>query len=101
MITVTERAKMTLARLKAAAHVEDVNAVLRLSVLARYGELGLQVDQVQPDDQVVEHAGTPVLLLDEDIANALSDAIIDTQPTAHGDELVLRGNGGEPTRLPA
>jgi len=95
MVTVTERARVTLARLKDAAHVNDVNAGLRLSLVAGYGELGLQVDQVQPGDQVVEHAGTAVLLVDERIADALADAMIDTQPTAQGDALVLRPRGEE------
>jgi Fe-S cluster assembly iron-binding protein IscA len=88
MVTVTERAKETLAKLKDAAQVEDVNAGLRLSLVA--GEFGLQFDQLQPGDQVVEHAGTPVLIVDEVVADALADTLIDTQATAQGDELVLR-----------
>lgn len=90
MLTVTERAKETLARLKAStASREDTDAGLRLLLAAGDMQFGLQVDHWKPGDQVIEHAGAKVLLVDDALADALSDATIDAESMGQGDDLVI------------
>jgi Fe-S cluster assembly iron-binding protein IscA len=80
MLTVTERAKETLARLKATAeNGNGADAGLRLLFGTGPTEFGLQLDREKPGDQVVEHAGAKVLLVDEALADALADATIDVE----------------------
>lgn len=83
MLTVTERAKETLARLKATAeNGSGADAGLRLLFGTGPTEFGLQPDREKPGDQVVEHAGAKVLLVDEALADALADATIDVEAGA-------------------
>jgi hypothetical protein len=106
MLTVTERAKVTLARLKRQCEIEDDDMALRLSRAASpepgQGQFGLRADREILGDQVVEYGGSKVLLVEEELADALSDATIDAEP---GDDLVISrpgpvetgtGQGGEP-----
>ncbi len=90
MLTVTERAKETLARLKATTtSSEDTEAGLRLSLAAGDMQFGLRMDRPKPGDQVIEHAGAKVLLVDDALADALSDATIDAESMGQGDDLVI------------
>jgi len=90
MLNVTERAKQTLARLKATAESsDDTEAGLRLLFGAGTTEFGLQIDREKPGDQVVEHAGAKLLLVDEALADALSDATIDADSSDGADDLVI------------
>jgi Fe-S cluster assembly iron-binding protein IscA len=80
MLTVTERAKETLAGLKATAeNGNGADAGLRLFFGTAPTEFGLKLDREKPGDQVVEHAGATVLLVDEALADALADATIDVE----------------------
>jgi Fe-S cluster assembly iron-binding protein IscA len=91
MLTVTDRAKETLARLKATtAGLDDAEAGLRLLLASGDMQFGLQMDYSKPGDQVVEHAGVKVLLVDEALADALTDATIDADSVGGGDDLVIR-----------
>ena len=90
MLTVTERAKETLARLKATTDGRhDAEAGLRLLFGAGDARFGLQVDRSKPGDQVVEYGGGTVLLVDAALADALSDATIDAEAAGAGDDLVI------------
>lgn len=93
MLTVTERAKETLARLKRQSQIEDDDVGLRLSLAASLepgqGQFGLRADREALGDQVVEYGGTKVLLVEEELADALSDATIDAEPTERGDDLII------------
>ena len=93
MLTVTERAKETLARLKRQSQIEDDDVGLRLSLAASLepgqGQFGLRADREILGDQVVEYEGTKVLLVEEGLADALSDATIDAEPTERGDDLII------------
>ena len=91
MLTVTDRARETLARLKASTtNGEDTDAGLRLLLAAGDMQFGLQVDRCKPGDQVIEHAGDKVLLVDEALADALNDATIDAEAGGAEDGLVIR-----------
>jgi Fe-S cluster assembly iron-binding protein IscA len=93
MLTVTERAKETLARLKRQCQVEDDDMGLRLSlgtsVDPGQGQFGLRVDRETLGDQVVEYGGTKVLLVDEGLADVLADATIDAEASEQGDNLII------------
>ena len=93
MLTVTERAKETLARLKRQSQIEDDDVGLRLSLAASLepgqGQFGLRADREALGDQVVEYGGTKVLLVEEELADALSDATIDAEPTERIDDLII------------
>jgi Fe-S cluster assembly iron-binding protein IscA len=94
MLTVTERAKETLARLKRQSRIEDDDVGLRLSLAASLepgqGQFGLRADREALGDQVVEYGGTKVLLVEDELADALSDATIDAEPTERGDDLIIK-----------
>src|SRR5690242_13371158 len=84
MLTVTERAKVTLAQLKMQwmqSKIEDVDVGLRLSLEASAeaspgpGVFGLWADREAPGDHVVEYGGTKVLLVEEELAAALAEAL--------------------------
>ena len=107
MLNITERAKETLARMKLQADIQDADVGLRLSVAANepgQSRFGLRADRETLGDQVVEYGGTKVLLVEEALADALTDATIDAEPTAQGPGLVIRsrqtggeaGDGGTP-----
>jgi Fe-S cluster assembly iron-binding protein IscA len=93
MLTVTERAKATLARLKVQADIMDDDIGLRLLLAGSQdpgeGQFGLRADRKGWGDQVVEYGGGTVLLVEEGLAGALGDATIDTDPTGPADELII------------
>lgn len=97
MLTVTERAKATLARLKRECEIEEEGVGLRLSLAASadpgQGQFGLRVDRETRGDQVIEYGGTKVLLVEEGLADALADATIDAESTAQGDDLIINRSG--------
>lgn len=100
MGTVTTRAKETLARLKASANVSDPEVGLRLEAEAT-GGLGLFPDREKPGDQIVEHAGWTVLLIDDELAEALTGAKLDCKTTAEGAHLVIgKADEGDPELRP-
>jgi len=88
MIGVTSRAKVALTELRD-SKVQDPEAGLRLAPSAS-GRLELFPDRPRPGDQVVEHVGAKVLLVDGDLADALTGAEIDCETTAKGQHLVIR-----------
>lgn len=54
------------------------------------GQLGVFPDIEQEDDQVVEHDGHPVLVLDREIVDALAGWTIDVEETEEGPRFVLK-----------
>jgi hypothetical protein len=95
MLIVTERAKATLARLKVQADIMDDEIGLRLLLAGSQGQgqFGLRADRPSLGDQVVEYGGGTVLVVEEALAGALSDATIDTDPTGPADELIITRPG--------
>ena len=93
MIVVTSGAKELLAELKDAANVDDTKSGLRLASAAG-GELGLFPDEARPGDQVVEHAGATVLLVEEELAAVLDGTEMDREQSPEGVRIVLKRTGG-------
>jgi len=87
MVTVTARAKDTLLQLRAQANMNDPERGLRLE--ADNSILGLFPDRQKPGDQVVEVAGATVLLIADDLADALTGVTIDSQTTDDGTQIVI------------
>jgi len=83
MITVTEVAKQELYSTLTAGGITDTGVGFRLNVQAP-GEYSLVPDFEKEGDQVVEHKGSNVLLVSEELAKALEGTTIDCTETASG-----------------
>jgi Fe-S cluster assembly iron-binding protein IscA len=88
MVAVTTRAKEALAELRASAKVDEPDVGVRLAADTP-GTLALFADRQKPGDQVVEHAGSKVLLIDEELAEGLTGAQIDCERSASGAHFFL------------
>ena len=87
MIGVTERAKQELKRILS-DNVDDPQAVLRLTATSE-GKLGLGIDVESPGDEVVEHEGSKVLVVEEGLASSLQGLTLDVEDTAEGPQLAI------------
>ena len=87
MIGVTERAKEELKRILT-DNVDNPQAGLRLTA-GESGQLGLGIDIETKDDQVVEHDGSKVLIVENGLAASLEEITLDVEDTAEGPNLVL------------
>ena len=87
MLTVTDSAKQYLKELLL-DHTDDPEIGLRLS-LKSPEQLGLVLEREAEGDQVVEHAGSKVLLVSQELASLLEGATVDVQDTADGPKLVV------------
>ncbi len=89
MVAVSERAKQKLLEQKQAANIAESEIGLRVAA-APTGQWMLVADHVRGDDQVVEHMGSTVLLVDPVAQEALDGIRVDCLETAEGDvELFL------------
>ena len=82
MLIVTAQAAEEL-KTMAEAEVTDPEEAFRL-VPAGPQELGLAVDTLREGDQVVEHEGVKVLLVGDDLADAVDGLVIDCIDTPEG-----------------
>ena len=87
MIGVTERAKKELKRILT-DNVDNPLAGLRLTS-DESGQLGLSIDIETKDDQVVKHDNTKVLIVENNLADSLSNVTIDVKDTQEGPKLVI------------
>jgi Fe-S cluster assembly iron-binding protein IscA len=83
MITVTEVAKRELYRTLTGGGITDTAVGFRLDVQAP-GEYSLVPDFEKEGDQVVEHNGSKVLLIDEELLKELEGIEIDCTETTTG-----------------
>jgi len=88
MVTVTERAKEELKDILLAAEVSEPEISLRLAPTAP-GQFGLVPDKEQEGDQIVEHEGTKVLLVEAELVAPLEGVTIDCQDSPEGPRLVM------------
>lgn len=87
MINVTERAKDELKKLLMRS-VDWPGARLRLLDKGS-GKLGLGVDIEGSNDQVLEHQGDRILVVEESLASRLDCITLDVDDTPEGVELVI------------
>jgi Fe-S cluster assembly iron-binding protein IscA len=87
MVHVTERARDIFK--ESLDHVTD-GPDLALRIGATASGLGVFPDTRKDDDQVIEHEGKTVLLLDREVSEALADKTIDVVEDTNGPRFVLR-----------
>lgn len=91
MIGITQQAKQALLRLKLSTPIDDPEVSIRLAS-GEQGRLELFPDTCRAGDQVLEHQGSKLLLVDQNLFDALSGATIDCQPTGEGLQLVVESS---------
>ena len=89
MLTVTEDAKQILKE-KLLANTDDPELILRLKGSESGRQLGLVLDREAPDDYVVEHKETRVLLIGKELADVVDELTLTTEDTPDGPKLVIR-----------
>ncbi len=86
MIQVTERARETFKN--------KLELIERPDVTRRIGRTdsgrGVFRDTVKDDDQIIEHNGRAVLLIDHEVSETLADTTIDVEERADGAHFVVR-----------
>lgn len=88
MIGVTERAKEELKKILS-TKVDNPQASLRLMASGPQGQFGLSIDVETTGDQVVEHKGSKVLLVERELADRLEGRTLDVEDTTEGPKLVI------------
>lgn len=88
MIHVTEKASDVLLQ-ALEAKADDQEQGVRLTQVAGQG-FGLGLDVEHEGDQVVEHQGRKVLLVDESLGNQLDGAILDVVDSPRGPTLSIQ-----------
>ncbi|HEY8477959.1 MAG TPA: iron-sulfur cluster biosynthesis family protein [Chloroflexota bacterium] len=92
MINVTEKAKDELHDMLQQAGVQDAEIGIRLTATQGEGgqvQLALVLDESHEGDQVVEHEGRKVLLVDQFIAEQIDGATLDVAETPEGNRLTI------------
>ncbi|HEV8438838.1 MAG TPA: hypothetical protein VGT40_12140 [Methylomirabilota bacterium] len=98
MVEVTPRAKEALAQLIVSAKATNPETGLRLATGVG-GRLELFADQQKASDHVVEHLGAKVLLIDGELAEALTGLKIDCETTVKGAQFVIRPSESRDRRI--
>ena len=93
MIHVTERARETF--METLELVDNPGLILRIGPTE--SGLGVFPDTLQKDDdEVIEHDGRAVLLIDRDVSEEFADTTIDVEEDANGSHFVLRRQESKP-----
>ncbi|MFC1972466.1 hypothetical protein ACFLVE_03570 [Chloroflexota bacterium] len=87
MVIVTDSGKEELKRI-ASEVVKEAGSTLRL-IANEQGQLGLISATNKDDDQVIEHQGDTILLVDTVLSEALDGICIDCQDEGEGPRLIL------------
>lgn len=87
MIHVTERARETF-KSTLEQMIESPGVVLRIARMD--SGLGIFPDTRKADDQVIEHDGREVLLIDQKVSETLEDTTIDVEEHTDGTHFVVR-----------
>lgn len=95
MVTVSERAKETLLEQKQAANLQGEEVTLRVAA-GPTGQWMLVADHQRDDDQVVEHRGSTVLLVDPAAQTALDGVRLDCLLTPQGETALVLVDVDEP-----
>lgn len=86
MLTVTETAAKVLTE-ALASREEDAPEMLRIALVE--GEYTLTLDNPSDEDQVIEHEGEGLVILNPEVSEGLSDFTLDAQETEAGPRLTL------------
>jgi hypothetical protein len=86
MLTLTRAAGGYLTRLLDEAHAPDGTA---LRIVKDEEHLRPRLDTPKPGDQVFDHAGRKVLLLDPSVSSMLAASQLDVERTARGEKLII------------
>ena len=87
MLTVTNNAKDKLMELLL-VNTDDREIGLRLT-MELPGQFGLALDRGLPTDEVIEHEGLKLLLIEPELVGLLEGATLDAQDTPEGPKLVI------------
>lgn len=87
MLGVTEGAKQELKKMLT-ANTDDPEACLRISADEQRG-IGVAIDKERDGDQVIEHEGSKLLLVEQAVAYTLQGITIDVEDTPEGTKLVI------------
>jgi len=87
MVGVTEAGLVELKRILD-EHTDNKQAGLRLTT-DQSGTLGLTIDVETAEDQVLEHEGSKLLIIEQNLADSLEGVTIDVDETPEGNRLVL------------
>ena len=87
MINVTDRARQELKRILSDA-VGMSQARLRL-IDRGQGKLGFGIDIEEPNDELLEHDGSTVLIVEQGLAIRLKRVTLDVDDTDKGPELII------------
>ena len=93
MLIVTEGAKNELKKILS-EKVDHPLAGIRLLIGAQPDNFGLSIDIEVSGDQVVEHDGSKVLLIDGELSERLDGDILDVEDTASGKNFVVLERAG-------
>ena len=88
MLIVTDSAKKELKKILS-KKADNPLAGLRLVRGGQPDDFGLAIDIEMPHDQVVEHEGSKVLLIDRELSNHLNGNILDVEDAPHGKSFVV------------
>jgi Fe-S cluster assembly iron-binding protein IscA len=86
-LTVTEKATAALKELLK-GHDHEEEQVLRL-ISDEEGNHGLQLDVPREEDQVVEHDGETVMVIDPSLSDGLTGNVLDLKETPSGASLTI------------
>jgi hypothetical protein len=95
MVGVSERAKEVLLQTKRSVNIPQPDVGLRLALDAG-GTWSLFADRARLDDQVVEHRGSTVLLIDGELSAALGGTAVDCRRTPDGGVELVLADGPHP-----
>jgi Fe-S cluster assembly iron-binding protein IscA len=87
MIQVTERARETFKN-RLEGLMERPGVMLRIG--GTESGLGIFLDTLKDDDQIIEHDGRAVLLIDQEVSETLADTTIDVEEHTGGARFVVR-----------
>lgn len=92
VIEITDAAKKELKRILN-ENTQDPAMVLRLTATPD-GSLGLMLDNTAAGDNVIEHDGVKVLVVEEGLAGMMSGVNMDVEETPEGPMLTFKGDCG-------
>jgi len=86
MLTVTDTAAQALSEAMASGE-KGLPSLLRIAMID--GKCGLSLGEAAEGEQVIEHDGRPLLVVDADASAALAGAVLDAKETENGLRLTL------------